>query len=408
VEAGFAIDALPVALVGALVVAATLTASVCERFGVPALVGHIAVGFALAALDAEFGFLDETARGALRLLADLGIVALLFAVGLASHPRALLAKLPDASLVWFGNVVLSGGLGFVAAHWLLGLSPIASAVVGVALSATSVGIAVSVWRDAGRLDSPDGDLLVDVAELDDISAMAFMAALFAVIPLLDAGLTVGLADVGAALGDFALRFAGFLAFCVLFTLFLERRVTHFSGRLSRPPERMLVVAGVGWLIAAVAGTLGFSLAIGALFAGLVFSRDPEAVRTETSFEDLYAFLTPFFFIGIGLQMETASLLDAVPLAAALLVVAVLGKFVGTWLPALLATSGTGAVLLGLSMLPRAEIALVVVDQGRAMAPAHVDAALYSAMVLLSAALCALVPLPLGRALQRGGAASRAE
>jgi Kef-type K+ transport system membrane component KefB len=408
VEAGFAIDALPVALVGALVVAATLTASVCERFGVPALVGHIAVGFALAALDAEFGFLDETARGALRLLADLGIVALLFAVGLASHPRALLAKLPDASLVWFGNVVVSGGLGFVAAHWLLGLSPVASAVVGVALSATSVGIAVSVWRDAGRLDSPDGDLLVDVAELDDISAMAFMAALFAVIPLLDAGLTVGLADVGAALGDFALRFAGFLAFCVLFTLFLERRVTHFSGRLSRPPERMLVVAGVGWLIAAVAGTLGFSLAIGALFAGLVFSRDPEAVRTETSFEDLYAFLTPFFFIGIGLQMETASLLDAVPLAAALLVVAVLGKFVGTWLPALLATSGTGAVLLGLSMLPRAEIALVVVDQGRAMAPAHVDAALYSAMVLLSAALCALVPLPLGRALQRGGAASRAE
>ena len=401
------IDAMLVALVGAAIVAASLVTSLCTRLGLPPLVGHLVLGVAARPVLDALGLFTEPVQQAFRLLADLGIVALLFAVGLKSNPRALAERLPAAAPIWIGNVLASAALAFAAAVWWLDLSLVAGLLCATALTATSVGVSVALWEEAGRLDTPDGALLVDVAELDDISAMAFMAISFALLPALLLGNGISLEAVGAELVSFGLRLAAFLALCVLFAQLLERRVTQLAARLARPPERMLVVAGFGFLIAAVAGLMGFSLAIGALFAGLAFSRDPEAVRTESSYQDLHAFITPFFFMGIGLAVVPATLVTALPLAAALLLVAVLGKLAGTIVPALLVTSRFGALLLGLSMLPRAEIALVVFDQGRQRAPELVGPELYSAGVLIVLATCLLAPLVLAPLLARHEGSSSA-
>ncbi|MEE4298912.1 MAG: cation:proton antiporter, partial [Pseudomonadales bacterium] len=227
-----AIDALLVALIGAAVVAATLVESLCTRLAVPPLVGYLLLGVVARPIGDALGILTEPVLQAFRLLADLGIVALLFAVGLKSNPRALAGKLPQAVPIWLGNVSLAGLLTFAAAYWWLELSLAASLVCATAMSATSVAVSLALWQQAGRLESSDGELLVDVAELDDISAMAFMALVFAVIPVLAAGNGVVLEAVAAELGAFLLRFALFLAFCVLFTRYVERHVTGLAARMA--------------------------------------------------------------------------------------------------------------------------------------------------------------------------------
>ena len=251
--------------------------------------------------------------------------------------------------------------------------------------------------------SSRGQLLVDVAELDDISGIAFMALLFAVIPVLLQGGGDMWPLLATTAGSFVLTFVGFLLFCVAFALYVERHLTRFAARLPQPPERMLVIVGIGFLIAALAGSMGFSLAIGALFAGLVFSRDPKAVRTERSFRDLYAFVTPFFFISIGFHIDPAVLTEALPIGGALVVAAIVGKVLGDGLPAYLLLGGSGAVLLTTSMIPRAEIALVIMHKGQQMGADVVPPSVYAGMVIVSAVTCLVAPLVLYPLLNRGRA-----
>ena len=104
---------------------------------------------------------------------------------------------------------------------------------------------------------------------------------------------------------FAIKAILFGGFCLVFARYAERRIVRFI-RAAAPPGPILIVTGIGIVIAGTAGQLGFSLAIGALFAGLVFSRDPEVVRMETLFGPIHELFMPFFFVAIGLSSPKAS------------------------------------------------------------------------------------------------------
>ncbi|ALP53868.1 hypothetical protein Tel_12385 [Candidatus Tenderia electrophaga] len=388
------VDALMMSLVGAAVVAAVLINALSGRLGVPALVGFLLLGVLLRLADSHWQFLSEPVMTAFRFMANLGVVALLFKVGLESHPRALAAKLPSASLIWIGGVFVSAAMGFFASHYWLSLALVPSLVIAVALTATSVGVSVAAWEEKGALASDKGALLVDVAELDDISGIALMALLFALVPVLLNGGGAFWPTLGGTAAWFLAKFSLFILFCLLFARYGEARLTRLTAQLRDPPERMLVVLGIGLLIAALAGSLGFSLAIGALFAGLVFSNDPEAVKTEKSFQDLYAFVTPFFFISIGLHIDPASLGSGLGMGSALVAVAILGKLIGHGLPAWWISGASGAVLIGISMVPRAEITMIIMHQGQQLGPEVVPDSAYSAMVVVSMMTCLLAPMAL--------------
>ncbi|MGK7925792.1 MAG: cation:proton antiporter [Spirulina sp.] len=384
---------LLVLLVGATLILTILIKAGLERVGIPALVGYLLLGFLMRLLDVQGQLLSPEVLEVYEFLAELGIISLLFRVGLESNLSGLLAQLPRASIILAGNLLSSGILAFVTAYFLLHLPLIPSLFISIALLATSVGISVGVWQEAKALNSTNGEILLDIAEMDDIAAIALMSLLFAIVPVLNGEIETNFLPVLIqTFVPFLFKIVLFSAFCFVFFRYLEAPLTRFFEKIEPPSDPMLMVAGTGFLIAALAGLLGFSVAVGAFFAGLAFSRDPEAVKLNASFGTLYEFFVPFFFIHIGLQLEPQALTTALGLGSILVIAAVLGKILGTGGAALLKLGWSSAVLLSISMVPRAEIAMVVMQKGRYLGDWAVSPEVFAAMAMVSAVTCIVSPL----------------
>jgi Kef-type K+ transport system membrane component KefB len=379
-------------LVGILIVAAMFLRVWFGRVGVPSLIGFILLGFAVRLVDSAVPFLTDASLHILEFLASIGIFVLLFRVGLDSNLHGLIEKLPRAAPIWLGNVVLSGLPTYLLCTWFFELAVVPSIFASVAMTATSIAVSVEMWREAGALESADGETLIDVAQLDDISGVALMTLALAVAPALHFGGNGSpVAMASEVFIVFLLKVALFGAFCLLVARYGERRIV-VALRGSGEPGSALILIGVGLIIAAVASLFGFSIAIGSFFAGLIFSRDPEAVHLETGFMPLHAFFVPFFFIAIGFRIEPDTLGLALEFGGFLLIVAVLGKIVGAGLPALFTTSATGALLIGVSMVPRAEIAMVIGQQARNLGDWAMPPVVFSGIALVSLATCLAAPL----------------
>ncbi len=388
-------------LLGLLCLVALLVKALFRRIKIPALIGYIAIGFSLCLVNTHWYFLTPDIRRGLELLAELGLVALLFRVGLGSDVAGLARQLRRASVVWLGDVLVSGLFGYLAATYLLGLPLIPTLFVTVAFTATSVAVLLSIWQEAGATRSPSGELLIDVAELDDISAIVLMALLFAVAPALRSGEDTTITHLAtSAAGPLTVKLILFGGVCLLFARYAELPLTRFLRSVEAPPDRMLSVAAIGVVTAAVATLIGFSFALGAFFAGLTFSRDPKVATIIERFGVLYSTFTPFFFIGIGLALDPAAVTSAATLGLVLFVAASLGKLTGAGLPTWAVAGGNSALLIGVSMLPRAEIAMVVMQRGRQLGEWAVPASVFGGMVVVSALSCVLTPLALRPLLRR--------
>ena len=390
---------------GIIVVLVVLVKAALDTVHIPSLVGFILIGAVLNAVNRSFGLLPSGTREILGFMARIGLAALLFRIGLESNLKGLLKHLKGAAWICCGNIAVSFAVVFSASYCILGLERIPSLFLSVAFIATSVAIPVNIWKETGDLDSPLGETLVDVAELDDIISILLMAVLFAAVPVLKNGENASLAsELSAATGVLLLKLVLFGTLCLLFALYAEKHITRFFKRIQPSPEPMLVIAGIGFIMGGLARVLGFSIAVGAFFGGLVFSRDPEAVRMESSFNSLYALLAPFFFIGIGFHADIRAFSGLSIIIVVLFAAAVAGKIAGTALPAFPGKGWKGSLLLGVSMVPRSEIAMVVMSRGLKTGPWAVPPGVYTGAVITAVLTCILIPvfmrMMLGK-LQRG-------
>lgn len=389
-------------LLGLLAVLAVLLKWGVQRLGVSSVVGFLFLGLLARIGDEYWAFLTPPVNEILAFLAEVGIICFLFRVGLESKLPGLLSQLKRAGLVWVGNVLVSGLLGYATCAYVLQLPLLPSLFVAVAFTATSVGIPTLVWKEAGVIDSETGELFLDVAELDDISAVVLMAVLFALTPTLHTqGLEANLELIVPTMTGVLLKLGLFTGGCLLFSLFVEQPLTYFFRHLDSSTDSLVTILGMALLIAALAGLLGFSVALGAFFVGVVYSRDPEVVKLDVSFDSLFALFTPFFFIHIGLTLDPTVLFSAGVVGGILMGVAAVAKFVGAAVPALLVSPDPRvATVLGISMIPRAEIALIVMQKGRSFGEWAVPHTVFSAMVLVSAGTCLIVPFVLRQLLSR--------
>lgn len=390
-------------LLGGVLTANVLIKGVSDRLGIPSLLSFLLLGVLLSWTDNTWNWIDNAMVVELEFLARLGLVALLFKVGLDSDIVGLLDQLSEAVWIWLGNLLLSIAVGYLTASYVLDFGFIPSIIVAIAFSATSVGIPADVWEETNQLDSPSGEVFVDVAELDDLSAVILMALLFVTLPELRNQGTIEITVIARKLRSFLLHAVLFGGFCVAFSRYLEKPLSDFVSDFQPDTGPLLTMVGLGIIIATLSVLLGFSLAIGALFAGMIFSRDPVMIREEASFQVLYDFFTPFFFLVIGFNVNLNLALTTLWPAIVFLFAAVIGKFLGAGLPAYLLEGKRTGLLLGISMIPRAEIMLIIMKRGLEMGDWAVSESLYGSIILTAIGTCLVGTVWLRRELHHQSA-----
>jgi Kef-type K+ transport system membrane component KefB len=365
-----------------VLLAAKLGDEVFKRIGQPAIVGEILGGVLVG--PSVLGLVDTSE--VLRVFSELGIVFLLFWVGLETKLSEMRAVGRIAVTVGSAGVVLPFlvGIGFGLA---LGESSETSVFLGAALAATSAGITSATFLQLGIGRSRAARTVLGAAVVDDILALILLSV------------AVGMAaDGGVDAGKIALALAIAVAFVVFVALggtqLLQRRPKLLQApRFADSPLLPAVILCLG--LAAVSAQIGLAALIGAFLAGMIVAETKDNTSIEEEVRPLYAFFPPFFFAFIGIELDLGSLLTghALLLLAAITVLAALSKLI----PAYLAARGLGkteATIVGVGMIPRGEVGIVIASIGAA--EGVVDAELFAVVVGMSVLTTLIAPFVLRR------------
>lgn len=365
-----------------VLLAAKLGDEVFKRIGQPAIVGEILGGVLIGPSVLNWVDVSEV----LRVFSELGVVFLLFWVGLETRLSEMKAVGRTALTVGSAGVVLPflAGIGFGLA---LGESTETSVFLGAALAATSAGITSATFLDLGIARTRAARTVLGAAVVDDILALILLSV------------AVGMAASGGVdAGKIALALAiavAFVAFVALGgTQLLARRPRLLQApRFADSPLLPAVIVCLG--LAAFAAQIGLAALIGAFLAGMIVAETKDQSSIEEEVRPLYAFFPPFFFAFIGIELDLGTLLDgrALALLAAVTIIAAAAKLI----PAYLAARGLGkreAAIVGVGMIPRGEVGIVVASIGAA--EGVVDPELFGVVVGMSILTTLIAPFALRR------------
>jgi Kef-type K+ transport system membrane component KefB len=354
-------------LIAVILVAAKVLGEVAERVGQPAVVGELLAGVILG--PSIVGFIDPTLP-ALHLLAEIGVVLLLFSIGLETDLKRLMSVGGAAFTVAIVGVLLPFAAGFGVARGL-GIELLPAIVAGAALTATSVGITARVLSDLGQLHSVEGQIVLGAAVIDDVIGLVILA----VVSDLVAG------NAPSILGVFrttAMAF-GFLAATLLLGRVLLPPLFALISRTGKEHTLATMALVLAFLLAVAASELGSALIIGAFAAGLVLAPTEHAPVIERGIVRLANVFVPIFFVAVGaaVDVRTFGSPGVLVIGLALTVVAVLGKLAAGYAPVWISARKT---LIGVGMIPRGEVGLIFAQTG--LAAGVINAGEYSALMLM--------------------------
>jgi len=348
-----------------VLIAALFSGHVAVWLGQPAVLGELLAGIILGNLP---GMPSLRALGTdryLDILSQLGMLLLLFEVGLALSVRELFAVGSTSFLVALLGSTGSLLIGTGAARLLMPAAPPAAHVfLGAALAATSVGITARVLRDMNASRQHEAKIILGAAVVDDVLALVVLGAITAWVAPGAAG-----ASPVVSIFSLVMKTAGFLIFSLAMGAWLTPTWFRHAARLRT--RGALLAAGLCFcfLLSWAASAIGLAALVGAFAAGLVLEDTHSEIfvqRGERSLDELLqpmiSFLVPVFFVLVGIRTNVAILahptLLAVPLVLTL--AAVLGKLAcagGVWTP------GVNRLTVALGMLPRGEVTLVFAALG---------------------------------------------
>ncbi len=324
-----------------LYTAARLAGMAAARLGQPAVIGELLIGVVIG--PHALGLIGRPGQGLLDLfggdrtaaahalelthetVAELGVIVLLFTVGLETRVTDVLRVGLRAALVGVLGIVFPFVFGF-ALMAVLGHPRVEAAFVATALVATSVGITARVLHELGVLRSDEARIILGAAVIDDVLGLILLAVVSATAQAAASPLGITLVSLQA----------------VAFVVFVGWAGSHVTRRYSARLDavrRHVGLLSVGLIVmlglAALAGVIGLAGIIGAFLAGMVLAESREREELAETIRPVYEFLVPFFFVVTGTRVTLSALgaAETLALAAAVSAVAVVGKLIGAGIAA---------------------------------------------------------------------------
>ncbi|HEX3556114.1 MAG TPA: cation:proton antiporter [Thermoanaerobaculia bacterium] len=397
-----------------ILAAAKLGGEIFERMGQPAVLGELLFGIVLGNLALAgyggFGFL-ATEPG-LEILAQLGVILLLFQVGLESNIQEMLSVGWSSLLVAVLGVIAPFFLGWGVSAWLLpGEETLAHLFIGATLSATSVGITARVLKDLGKISTRESKVILGAAVIDDVLGLVVLSVVAGTISAANTGGSLATLD---ALGIVAKAIA-FLVGAILAGGWLSRRVFRLASTLRVQGLLLALSLAACFLLSYLADRIGLATIVGAFAAGLILDgvqyRDL-GERTKHTIEELIVpiagFLVPVFFVLMGVRVDLASFGRAgvVGFAVLLSLAAILGKMICA---AGVLERGLDRLSVAVGMVPRGEVGLIFAGLG-AQLTLHgrrvITPPVFAAVVVMVIVTTLITPPALKVTLSRRGRADR--
>jgi len=321
------------------------------------------------------------------IIANIAVVILLFQAGVETDIRSFLKQAPAGFAVAFGGVILPfiGGY-FVTRALCPDVGTGGWLFMGAVLTATSIGVTVRILMDMGRLNTPEGITILVAAVVDDIISLIILS------------IVIDLAETG----EFEILEAakiGAIGFAVWFSLLLIGiKLNKYISRFLLNPFKSsgtapIVALIIGFLVAYLVTLVDLHPVVGAYVAGLMFSACQEKEEIMEKGRPIMLFAAPFFFayLGMMVNLRLFGAPGAAILAALLIVVAIVGKLIGCYIPARFAgkLSHNSGMIVGVGMVPRAEVGLIVAAAG--YIAGAISLGLYGAAVAVSVVTTLVTP-----------------
>ena len=356
----------------AIFVAAKVVGEIAERLGQPAVLGELVGGVIVGVSGLH---LVDPHNVTIHLLSELGVILLLFLIGLETDLRKLIQVGGSATAVAVVGVVLPflGGLAF--GH-LMGMRMMIAVFLGAALTATSVGITARVLSDLGHLKDDESQVILGAAVVDDIIGLVLLT----IVATLAAGGVLTFLGVG----KIVLIGFGFVLLAIVIGSQLAPMLIRAIDRIEMKRGLFFSALVFALLLAYLADLAGSAVIIGAFAAGLVLARTHRGKEIEREVHDVAQFFIPIFFVVVGAAVDLRSINPFDPSARkylwiglALTAIGIVGKVAAGFV-----VSGRKLrrIVIGVGMIPRGEVGLIFATIG--LSSGLLDAGLYSAVALM--------------------------
>jgi Kef-type K+ transport system membrane component KefB len=396
-------DAHVALLLAAVLIAAKLGGEAATRLRQPAVLGELVAGIALGNLP-WLPLREPGANVSVDMLSRLGVLILMFEVGLESTVKDILAVGADAARVAGLGTLSTFGAGWLVAAWLRPDAGVAAhAFLGASVAATSIGVSARVLRDLGQTRSKEARTILGAAVLDDVIALVLLALMSGWI----VGKASGNAPTAASVLWIVGKTLGLLALAVAVGVRVTPSLFALGARFKTRGALLAIGLAFCFLSAWAADLIGLAPLVGAFAAGVVLEDFHSARFVERGeaplqrlVEPLSGFFVPIFFVVMGIRTDLRAFLrlETLLLSAGLVCVAVVGK-----LACGLGARGVNRLVVAFGMMPRGEVCLIFASLGISLQVGGIpviDGTAYSALVAVVVFTTLLTPVLLKWGLAR--------